>query len=68
MINTLVVLAIVVFVCSKYAKTHALNVKAENKAIESAYNALIERKEFAQEAQEQDAETYKLAVKLAKRG
>lgn len=68
MINTLVGIAIAGFVVCKYAKTHALNVKAENKAIESAYNALIDRKEFAQEAQAQDAETYKLAVKIVKRG
>ena len=67
MTQTIVVLVVLAILAGKYAKAHALAVKAENKAIESTYNALLERKEFAQEAQAQDAETYKLAVKIAKK-
>ena len=66
MIVNVIILSVVIAIVAKYAKTQALNVKAQNKTIENTFNALLERKEFAQEAQEQDAETYKLAVKLSK--
>lgn len=66
MVETIVLIAVCLFVWAKYAKTQALGIKADNKTIQNNYNALLERKEFAQEAQAQDAETYKLAVKLSK--
>ncbi len=66
MIVNVMLIACIVFVCGKYAKTQALNVKAQNKTIENTFNALIERKEFAQEAQAQDKEVYIQAVKLSK--
>ena len=50
-----------------FDKANALSVKQENRAIENAYSALQDRKAFAQEAQAEDAETYKLAVKIAKK-
>lgn len=52
---------------SAYEQANALKVKRENKAIENTYSALQDRKAFALEAQAEDAETYKLAVKIAKR-
>lgn len=67
MLQTAVIIAVLVVLGARYAKAHALEVKAENKAIENTYYALIERKEFAQEAQAQDAETYQLAKKLARK-
>ncbi len=66
MLINAVIIAVCVYCVAKYAKMHALEVKAQNKAIESAYNALLERKEFAQEAQAQDKEVYLQAVKLSK--
>lgn len=64
----LVILAVAVYLLSKYAKRNAWQVKNENKALENTYNALLDRKAFAQEAQEQDKDTYLQAVKLIKRG
>lgn len=51
----------------KFDKQHALSVKSENKAIENTYNALLERKSFAEDANKEDAETYAKAVKLARK-
>lgn len=51
----------------KYAKTQAVDIKAKNAQIENTYNALLERKEFAQEAKAQDAETYEMAVKISRK-
>lgn len=67
MIVTLAVIAGVYFLYRAFDKTNALSVKQENRAIENAYSALQDRKAFALEAQAEDAETYKLAVKIAKR-
>ena len=66
MIVNAIVLAVCIGLVAKYAKTQALNVKAQNKTIENTFNALLERKEFAQEAQAQDKEVYIQAVKLSK--
>lgn len=67
MVQTIAVLAVLAVLAHKVAKAHALQVRAENKAIQSTFEALQERKEYAQEAQAQDAEIYRLAVKIAKR-
>lgn len=66
MIVNAIILAVCIALVAKYAKTQALNVKAQNKTIENTFNALLERKEFAQEAQAQDKEVYIQAVKLSK--
>lgn len=55
------------FLAHKYARTQAVDIKAKNLQIENTYNALVARKEFAQEAQAQDAETYALAVKISRK-
>ena len=61
------VISAIVYGLWKFTKAQALEIKAKNVQIENTYNALLERKEFAQEAKAQDAETYALAVKMARK-
>lgn len=63
----IIVICAIIYGLWKFTKAQALEIKAKNVQIENTYNALIERKEFAQEAKAQDAETYALAVKIARK-